>query len=490
MTKFSRKVLSFLLCLVTLVSVAAFPASAATYPDPETKGDDWHKIIVNPWNKLPKDFSVELSSVRGYKVDSRCAYHLKKMLSDCEKAGHEPLIASAYRSNSTQTRLYNNQVQRYLNRGWSLDEARKKAAAAVAPPGTSEHQTGLAVDIVDEDYQLMVNSQADTNTQKWLMKNCWKYGFILRYPKGTTDITGIIYEPWHYRYVGKTIAKEIFDSGLTLEEYLGAAQPQNVKAANDKASGKPLITWNQVDNAAKYQVFRADSLNGTYKRIYATKYLRYTDNKAVAGKKYYYRIKAVTSYGDVSEPSGKVARTCDLLTPKLSISNAPGTGKPKISWQPIDGAVKYEIYRAESKTGTYTKIYTTKKTEFVNGGVVAGKAYYYKVKAIAENSNANSALSAYVWRTCDLPRPRLKAVADGSAVKLNWNKVEGARGYKVYRAHGIDGYEFIGRTIEISFTDGLVVPGESYSYRLVALGTTSASDSAESAICTVLLPMV
>ena len=209
MKKFSRKAISFLLCLITLVSLMGVPASAATYPDPETKGDEWHKIIVNPWNKKPSDYSVELSSVRGYKVDSRCAYYLRQMLKACENAGHEPLIISAYRSNATQTRLYNNQVQRCMSWGYSYSAAKKKAATSVAPPGTSEHQTGLAVDIVDMDYQSLVDAQANTNTQKWLMKNSWKYGFILRYPKGTRDITGIIYEPWHYRYVGKTLAKAI-----------------------------------------------------------------------------------------------------------------------------------------------------------------------------------------------------------------------------------------------------------------------------------------
>lgn len=490
MKKFSRKVISFLLCLVTLISLMAVPAFAATYPDPETKGDEWHKIIVNPWNKKPSDYSVELSSVRGYKVDSRCAYYLKQMLKACESAGHEPLIISAYRSNATQTRLYNNQVQRCMSWGYSYSAAKKKAATSVAPPGTSEHQTGLAVDIVDMDYQSLVDAQANTNTQKWLMKNSWKYGFILRYPKGTRDITGIIYEPWHYRYVGKTLAKAIYDSGLTLEEYLGAVQPTNVKVSNDKISGKPLLAWDKVDNAAKYQVFRSDSKDGTYKRIFTTKYLRYTDNKAEVGKKYYYRIKALTPYGDVSEPSSKVARTCDLPRPRLSIGNAPGTGKPKISWQPIDGAVKYEIYRAESKTGPFTKIYTTRKTEFVNGGVQPGKAYYYKVKAIAENPNANSALTGYLWRTCDLPRPKLKAAAlDENTVDLSWNNIEGAYGYKIYRAQGDGDYGFIGKTTELSFTDSTLIPGETYHYKLVALGDTSASNSAESAICTVLLPM-
>ncbi len=88
-------------------------------------------------------------------------------------------------------------------------------------PGYSEHATGLSLDITSEDYQNLDEKQADTAESKWLAENCYKYGFILRYPPEKADITGIIYEPWHYRYVGKEAAKEIKEKGITLEEYLG-----------------------------------------------------------------------------------------------------------------------------------------------------------------------------------------------------------------------------------------------------------------------------
>ena len=98
------------------------------------------------------------------------------------------------------------------------------AAKAVAIPGTSEHQLGLAVDIVDANMQDLTDEQENTATQKWLMANSWRYGFIHRYPNDKTDITGIIYEPWHYRYVGKDAAQDIFNRDITLEEYLGKAE--------------------------------------------------------------------------------------------------------------------------------------------------------------------------------------------------------------------------------------------------------------------------
>ena len=99
-----------------------------------------------------------------------------------------------------------------------------KAKKWVAVPGTSEHQLGLAVDIIDSNYGYLDDYQASMPTQKWLMEHCWEYGFILRYPEGTTEITGIIYEPWHYRYVGVEVAMEMKQLGVTLEEYLGAVQ--------------------------------------------------------------------------------------------------------------------------------------------------------------------------------------------------------------------------------------------------------------------------
>ena len=116
--------------------------------------------------------------------------------------------------------MFQNKVDRLIAQGCSTKDAATEAAKTVAFPGTSEHQLGLAVDIVDINNQLLDESQEDTAVQKWLMEHCWEYGFILRYPNGTSEITGIIYEPWHYRYVGKDAAKEIRDLGVCLEEYL------------------------------------------------------------------------------------------------------------------------------------------------------------------------------------------------------------------------------------------------------------------------------
>jgi D-alanyl-D-alanine carboxypeptidase len=132
------------------------------------------------------------------------------------------MIVSAYRTQEEQDFLFQRKLNGLLASGWNPEKARTEAAKSVAIPGTSEHQLGLAVDIIDSNYGYLDDYQAQMPTQKWLMEHCHEYGFILRYPVGTTEITGIIFEPWHYRYVGVEIAQEIMNLGITLEEYLGA----------------------------------------------------------------------------------------------------------------------------------------------------------------------------------------------------------------------------------------------------------------------------
>ena len=182
-------------------------------------------LLVNPWNPLPEGYEPELQQVgrefgTDYFMDVRCADKLEQMIADCRAGGGHPWICSAYRTQQNQQALFDNKVLRVILEGNDPSEAPAIAAQAVAVPGTSEHQLGFTADVIDEIYTVLDDGQEATSTQAWLMENCWKYGFILRYPNGTTDITGIIYEPWHYRYVGERYAKEITELGVTLEEYL------------------------------------------------------------------------------------------------------------------------------------------------------------------------------------------------------------------------------------------------------------------------------
>lgn len=191
-------------------------------PAKPSAADNELLTLVNPWNELPEDWQVDLVTLsNGLQIDRRCYDALQEMMDACREAGYEPLICSAYRTQETQQDLFNNKVAKLEAEGKSHDEAVQEAGTVVAVPGTSEHQLGLTVDVVDVNNQNLTEEQEKTPTQKWLMANSWQYGFIHRYPNSKSDITGIIYEPWHYRYVGKDAAQEIFNKGITLEEYLG-----------------------------------------------------------------------------------------------------------------------------------------------------------------------------------------------------------------------------------------------------------------------------
>lgn len=187
--------------------------------------------LVNPWNDITTaQFTPQLTDIGdGKQADKRCLDDLELMLAECAAAGNEPYICSAYRSWETQEALFADKVRRVIEGGTRPEDAPDEAARSVARPGTSEHELGLAFDIVDGKHQDLDESQADTPTQKWLLENSWRYGFILRYPADGESVTGVIYEPWHYRYVGPDAARQISQLGLTLEEYISMFYSEEAK---------------------------------------------------------------------------------------------------------------------------------------------------------------------------------------------------------------------------------------------------------------------
>lgn len=183
--------------------------------------DKWYLTFVNKNYVLPEDYKPQLSEElfgTYCQLDVRCAPYYKEMYNAALKDGCYLTPFSGYRRISTQKRNFENEMQIYLNKGYTFDEAYDKAATNILPPATSEHNLGLAMDIVS------INHNFDQSKEfKWLMEHGAEYGFILRYPADKTDITGVQYEPWHWRYVGKEAAEEIMSKGITLEEYLGLA---------------------------------------------------------------------------------------------------------------------------------------------------------------------------------------------------------------------------------------------------------------------------
>ena len=177
---------------------------------------NWQLTLVNADNPVPRGWNSEFTQLsNGEKVDARIYPDLQQMFDDMRAQGIYPFVRAGYRSQEEQERVLDNKIAAYQSEGYSKSKARSLALETVAEPGTSEHELGLAVDINAKEGRSTGDEVYD-----WLTENAYKYGFILRYPSDKAEITGIDYEPWHYRYVGKDAAKEIYESKECLEEYL------------------------------------------------------------------------------------------------------------------------------------------------------------------------------------------------------------------------------------------------------------------------------
>lgn len=195
-------------------------ASSAAPPSRTVDRSAWQIRLVNATHPLPANFTVQTVAVGNARFDARAADALRQLMQACNRQGNHLLICSGWRSISKQSSLYQDEIYAQKRRGLTSGKAESAAAAVVAPPGTSEHNLGLAVDFGSSTNEYCDETFARTPEGKWLAKNAWQYGFILRYPQGKEKLTGIVFEPWHYRYVGLQAAKEIRASGQCLEEYV------------------------------------------------------------------------------------------------------------------------------------------------------------------------------------------------------------------------------------------------------------------------------
>jgi D-alanyl-D-alanine carboxypeptidase len=181
-------------------------------------------VLVNKQNKLPDSYTPKdlvytkipfIVPEKSERIEMRqeAADAIEKLFQGAEEQGIHLLGVSAYRSHLSQIALFNSYVKR---------DGYEKARTYSALPGTSEHETGLSIDVTEGDGKCSASACFGfTKEAKWLQENAAEYGFIIRYPKGKEAITGYTYEPWHLRYVGKVMAKSIVDRGITLEEYYG-----------------------------------------------------------------------------------------------------------------------------------------------------------------------------------------------------------------------------------------------------------------------------
>lgn len=181
-----------------------------------SEDNGWNLILVNRDSYIPDDYQVELTELsNGKKVDSRIYPELQEMFNDARAQGYGLFVREGYRTQEEQQQLMDEKIEAYENEGKSKSEAKKLAEQWVAIPGTSEYQLGIAVDINAD-----TTKSSSDDVYNWLAENAHTYGFIKRYPSNKTDITGVINEPWHYRYVGKEAASKIYSQGICLEEYI------------------------------------------------------------------------------------------------------------------------------------------------------------------------------------------------------------------------------------------------------------------------------
>lgn len=261
-----------------------------------------------------------------------------------------------------------------------------------------------------------------------------------------------------------------------------------VAAGNDAATGKITLSWAAVRGAASYDVYRSLTKYGPFVKMTSTDGASCTDTSAKVGYTYYYKVRAVAADGTKSDYSTVVSRTCDCAAPVVKGGNNASTGKVTLTWDKVSGAKEYVVYRANYSNGTYTKMFTTKNTSYTNTTANAGYTYYYKVKAISsKTSDADSALSAMVTRTCDCAAPvvRIALNSDGHP-KLTWDKVTGADRYWVYRSTDGKNFSYYYTAKTTYFNNNSATAGAAYYYKVMAVSARSSyANSAMSSVVSI-----
>lgn len=188
---------------------------------PDVDPDAWYLKLANFENSLDADFIPEVEEIEnGQEFDVRASQYLKDLMQAARDAGYTVYFCSGYRSYEIQHGLYWRHIDEFVAEGMTEAEAHKTTLLSVNYPGSSEHQLGLSADILEYADQPMLPEIGGSGLMLWLEENCANYGFIVRYPEDKTDITGISYEPWHLRYVGREAAEYIMENGICLEEFL------------------------------------------------------------------------------------------------------------------------------------------------------------------------------------------------------------------------------------------------------------------------------
>ena len=299
--------------------------------------------------------------------------------------------------------------------------------------------------------------------------------------KGCTALECCSYLGDYDQFSGLRVSNSDNDALYEISYYLeGTCCPPEVKMSSDAATGKPKLVWSKEACAIGYAIFRCDSEDGEYEYLDVTEETSYVDTSVQAGQKFYYIVVGISPYGNPGFDSNVVSSSSKCAAPILTASNKASSGKPVISWEAVYGAAKYEVYRATSKSGKYTKVKTTTATSYTDTDASVGKTYYYKVKTLASSSKNNSGYSDVVSQLCICAQPATTlstASATGKPV-ISWKKVSGASKYEVYRSFAQDGeFELIATTAELSYTDKTAPADTDCWYKVNAIASSAARNS-------------
>lgn len=261
-----------------------------------------------------------------------------------------------------------------------------------------------------------------------------------------------------------------------------------VPKAGNSITGKPQLTWEKVDGATKYEIYRSGYKDGTYTKMFTTTATSYTNTSANAGYIYYYKVKAVGN--GTSATSDPIGVRCLSVKPEVTAGNS-STGKPQLTWEKVPGATKYEIYRSGYSNGTYTKMFTTTNTSYTNTSAKEGYTYFYKVKAIMGNESVTSDV---IKAKCLSIKPEITKVSNNSNgyPTLEWDKVPGATKYEIYRSGYSNGtYTKMFTTTGTTYTNTSAKQGYTYYYKVKAITSSGNLESdVVSAKCIVAKPVI
>jgi len=301
-------------------------------------------------------------------------------------------------------------------------------------------------------------------------------------PDSKVIVNGTMWETWSYKVTDTSSWLRVFSPEYTISAVPAAPV---VKAGNSATSGKPMLTWDAVDGATSYKVYRATSQNGPCRLLGSVTTTTYVNTGAKDGVTYYYKVTAINDSGE-SAFSNTVSGQNKAVTPKpaapvVKIGNSATSGKPMLTWNAVSGATSYKVYRATSQNGTYSLLGTVTATSYINTGAKDGVTYYYKVKAV--NSAGESPYSNIVsgQSKAVTPKPAAPVVKIGHSASsgkpmLTWNAVDGAASYKVYRATAKNGaYSVINTTKALTYTNTGAALGTTYYYKVEALNAAGKS---------------